>query len=202
MKLSLHQKHIIYGTLWGDGWLQETGERNARLRLEHSAKQAAYVQWLHRELANVFQRAPTTMIRQHPLSHRRYQYRRLQSHSSPFFGDLRRVFYDASDRKVVPTDAARYLPSRLTLAVWYMDDGYYDRRDRSAHIYLPAYSSDNIECLVRALRERFWLTPSWYCRPDRRGCQLNFTGRNREQFLTAVRPYLIPSMRYKAPVTP
>lgn len=200
MKLSKHQKHIIYGTLWGDGWLQATGERNSRLRLEHSVKQVAYVGWLFKELSNIFQSAPTAMTRQHPLSHRRYQYLRLQSHSSPVFGGLRRIFYNARGQKIVPEEAARYLPSSLTLAVWYMDDGYYDRRDRSAHIYVPAYTSSDLKRLVSALDERFLLVPKSYCRPDRRGCQLNFTGPARERLLALVRSHLIPSMRYKAPL--
>ena len=39
IKLSLTQKQILYGTILGDGYLQKTGEKNARLRLEHGEKQ-------------------------------------------------------------------------------------------------------------------------------------------------------------------
>ena len=202
MKISTRHKQIIYGTLWGDGWLQKTGERNARLRLEHSAKQSAYINWLYRELITIFQRPPVALTRKHPQSQRCYKYLRLQSHSSPLFGDLRRAFYDTQGKKIVPREAARYLPSALTLAIWYMDDGYYYHRDGSAHIYLPAYPQRDLERLIITLREKFALTPNWYCRPDRRGCQLNFTGTAKDKLFSFIRPYIIREMTYKTPYDP
>ena len=38
-------KSAIIGMILGDGYLQKTGEKNARLRLEHGYKQKEYLLW-------------------------------------------------------------------------------------------------------------------------------------------------------------
>jgi hypothetical protein len=83
-----------------------------------------------------------------------------------------------------------------------MDDGYYDKRDKSAHIYLQAFDHEDIERLVKVFQKQYDITPRWYCRPDRNACQLNFTGKQKDKLLQLVNPYLIESMRYKTPLDP
>lgn len=198
MKLSSRQKEIVYGLILGDAYLQKTGKQNARLRLEHSVKQRAYMDWLYHELKSLFTKDVTVLTRKHPTSKQTYGYVRLQSHSSPWFGKLQRVFYEA-DRKGIPKDIVTYLKSSRTLAVWYMDDGYYDRRDRSVHIYLPKYSEDELQRLMKTLKKHFAIEAKYYTRSDRQACQINITGSGVSQFIKIVKPHIIPSMEYKLP---
>ena len=202
MKLSKRQKAIIYGLALGDGYLQKTGRFNARVRLEHSEKQREYVWWLRERLATVFASKPTRLSRIHPKTGKTYYYLRLQSNSSPWLGKLRVQFYDLSGKKRVPQQISSFLSSPLSLAVWYMDDGYYYARDKSAHFYLPQYPEADARRLIGALQANFSLAPSLYCRPDRRSCQLTLTGDNLRRLTKIINPYLIPSMRYKLPLTP
>ncbi len=201
MKLTQTQKAIIYGLVLGDGYLQKTGQKNARLRLEYSAKNKAYVDWLFAQLANIFARRPQKISRRHPKSRKIYHYYRLQTHSSPIFGKLRRQFYPAG-AKIIPPNIGRILKRGLTLAVWYMDDGYYYARDKSAHIYLSLLSNQEKERLLKCLNCNFGLAAKIYCRPDRRGCQLNFTGRAKDKLFQIIAPYILANFNYKMPSNP
>lgn len=192
---------IIYGLVMGDGFLQKTGKKNARLRIEHSAKQKVYVYWIYRSLENLFVDQPKKISRRHPTSKQLYHYYRLQSQSAPIFGKLHSKFYQAG-KKIIPKDIAGLLTYRLTLAVWYMDDGYYDKRDKSAHIYLQKLTLDSQRRLLKCLQDNFGITAKIYCRPDREACQINFTGKAKDRLVELIRPYIIPEFNYKLPSNP
>lgn len=202
MELTQRQQGILNGMLLGDAYLQPTGSNNARLRLEHSLKQQAYVNWKYEELISLFPSEPALLERIHPESRRMYQYLRLQSYASPVFGMLRRKFYDAEGKKILPLELEEILASSLTIAVWYMDDGYYDKRDKSAHIYLQAFATQEITRLINAFGEIYGIECKAYCRPDRNACQLNFRNSNKDALVSLVKPHLIESMRYKIPLDP
>lgn len=202
MKLSKRQKEILLGMILGDAYLQKTGKKNARLRLEHSIKQRSYMYWKYQKLNNLFQSKPKLIKRIHPKTNREYTYLRLQSNSSPVLGKLRSIFYNELNKKIIPDAIESVLKYPNAIAVWYMDDGYYDKRDKSAHIYLQAFKPEDIERLVSAFANLHDIIPKWYCRPDRKACQLNFTGIEQKKFLTLVNPYLINEMRYKTPLDP
>jgi len=201
MKLSLRQKNILYGLILGDGYLQEIGQKNARLRLEHSEKQKEYIDWKFKELKNVFNSRPKRIKRIHPKSKQEYIYYRLQSNSSPILGRLRRWFYQGN-RKIIPQQISKLLKSPLTLAIWYMDDGYYCKRDKSIRIYLPKYEKDEINLLIQALKNNFGVDAKFYCRSDKESCQLNIVGENMKRFFSIISPYIIRSLRYKIPSDP
>lgn len=202
MKLSAREKAILYGFVLGDGFLQKTGRHNARLRIEHSEKQREYIEWKYRELQTVFAHKPKKIVRMHPKTQQQYTYLRLQSHSSPFLGELRKVLYDGTGKRRISEGIKKFVSSPISIAVWYMDDGYYYVRDKSAHIYLPKFSRDELNRLIHVLYALYAIQPKWYCRPDRMGCQLNFTGVNKEKLFTLIAPYIIPSLKYKLPLTP
>ncbi len=201
MKLTKTQKAIIYGLVLGDGYLQATGKKNARLRLECGAKNKFYLDWLYEQLSNLFAHKPKKITRRHPLNQRIYHYYRLQSHSSPFLGKLRRQFYPEG-KKIIPPNIKKLLKLNLTLAVWYMDDGYWYERDKSAHIYLPRLKENDQKRLLEALAQNFKLRAKIYCRPDRKGCQLNFVGEQKDRLFQLIRPYILPNFSYKMPSNP
>lgn len=198
MKITYKQKCIVYGLILGDGYIQLTGKKNARLRLEHSRKQEKYIFWKYQELKNLFKKSPQKLSRIHPKTKKVNHYLRLQSNSSPFFGKLHRQFYK-SGKKHIPENISNMLKTKLTLAVWYMDDGYYYKRDKSAHIYLPKVSSIEQQKLLEILKNQFEIKAKIYCRPDRKACQINITGKNKDRFYKQICPYIISSLNYKLP---
>lgn len=201
MMLSKRQKHIIYGIILGDGYLQPTGQKNARLRVEHSATQKHYIDWIYDHLNNVFTDKPKYIVRKHPKTKRYYKYYRLQSNSSPVLGKLRRAFYESKE-KIIPDNISKYLQTNLTLAIWYMDDGYYYSKDKSAHFYLPLVNEKSQQNLLKCLKDNYGLEGKIYCRPDRKACQLNLRGENKDNLFSLIKPYILQEFNYKLPFNP
>src|SRR3989338_6002614 len=114
--LGKKQKEVLIGLILGDGFLQATGKRNARLRLEHSSKQKSYLDWKVEVFKNFMQSEPKRMDRFHPTWRKTYSYYRCQSHATPVFGKFRRLFY-RDNRKVIPKNIQSLLKAPQTLAV-------------------------------------------------------------------------------------
>ena len=127
------EKALVIGSILGDGFLQKTGKNNARLRLEHSLKQEDYLLWKIRILDNYFQSKPQYLERNNLKFGKSYQYVRAQSYSGSEFGKLSKSFYKDGE-KVIPKNIQNLLKDPLSLAVWFMDDGYYYPQIGRAHV--------------------------------------------------------------------
>lgn len=194
------QREILIGILLGDGYLQKTGKRNARLKLEHPEQQREYLFWKYEQLRNLMQDKPQRIERYNPVWKRTYTYYRCQTHSMPLLGRYKRYFYDEQGRKRVPENIAQLLKSPLSLAVWFMDDGHYYPRDGVAYIYLPRYSEEDLKRLVTALEENFGLRPMvvW-----KKGYPcLYFPRQETEKLMALIKPWVLPCMKHKTPPDP
>lgn len=198
--MNLKQRAVVIGCILGDGYLQRTGKANARLRLEHSIKQEAYLNWKCHILKNFFQAKPTILARKNVQFGKTYRYIRAQSQSGSQFGDLQKLFY-IDHRKVIPKEMVRFFKSPLSLAVWFMDDGYYYPRDRVAFIYIPHYDQDSLTNLLTALVQNFSLFPIF--KQKKRGeYVLMFPVAQTDRLMDIIRLYVLESMRYKLPSDP
>lgn len=191
------QMSIIIGTILGDAYIQPTGKINARLRLEHGEKQKDYIFWKWQELKNLMQDKSKKIIRYNPIYKQTYSYYRCQSHSSPVFGKLQKVFY-SEQRKIIPAEIQKILKDKLSLAVWFMDDGYYYHRDKTAYIYLSKFSETELNRLLNALKINFNLQPKVEIK-KRGNKNLKFSVKETEKLIQLIKADIIPSMRYKLP---
>lgn len=189
------ERHIVIGCVLGDAFLQKTGKRNARLRLEHSARQKEYILWKWRELKRYMQDRPKPLARFNPIWKKRYHYFRCQSHASPQFGRLQAMFY-TDHRKQIPKEITKLLASPLTLSVWFMDDGYYYARDRVAYLYLANMPYREISRLEEALKKNFGLTAKLEQKKSG-ALDLKFSALETKKLIALIAPHVIKSMRYK-----
>jgi hypothetical protein len=198
--ITKRQREIIIGTILGDGYLRKTGKKNARLKLEHSEKQRDYIFWKYQELKNLMQDKPKKIVRYNPKWKKKYIYYRCQTHSMPFLGKLKRYFYDDNGKKVIPTNIKNLLKSELSLAVWYMDDGYCYKRDQVIYIYLHKYKEEELERLKLALKDNFNIeTKVIY----KKGYPCIYLDKGEtKKFFKIVGKYIIECMRYKTPLDP
>lgn len=194
------QRLALVGMLLGDGYLQPTGKRNARLRVEHSLKQKDYIFWKYEIFKNYMQSKPKLLKRFNPRWKKWYTYLRCQSHSSPIFGKYRRLFYDENNRKKIPQNIKNLLKHPLSLAVWIMDDGYLYRRDNHLFIYLPPYTQKEIELLKAALKDNFDVEAKYREKKSERF--FYFDKKNTKKILEIIKPHLIPSMKEKFLLAP
>lgn len=194
------QKAVVIGSILGDSFLQKTGKNNARLRLEHSLKQRDYLLWKCQILNNFFQKKPEVLERNNLKFGKSYQYIRNQSYSGLEFGRLHQLFY-VDGKKVIPNKISKLFKDPMSLAVWFMDDGYYYPRDKIAYIYLPKYDHDSVNNLLNALKINYGLSPQ--LKIKKRGeYVLIFTVKDTAKLIQIIRPYIIKSMSYKLPFDP
>ena len=201
MELTKQQTGVLIGTILGDGFLQKTGEKNARLRLEHSQKQKDYVLWKGNIFGRLFQGKPSLLERLHPKSGETYKYCRWQSSASPSFGKWRKYFYP-NGKKIIPSDIGDFLTEPITLAVWYMDDGYFNKIDRNCHIYLGRVSRAEAEILQESVAKNFGIEATIYDK-KKKGFALFFGVMETKILHALVSPFIIQSLQYKLfdPVT-
>mgnify|MGYP001560511944 FL=1 len=196
ISLTRNQKAILVGTLLGDGYLQKTGEKNARLRLEHGGKQKDYLLWKVRAFPRLFQGKAVHLSRVHPKTQETYEYWRAQSSSSPVLGKWRALFYP-SGKKRIPENLAEILTEPLALAVWYMDDGYYNPKDKNSFLYLGRVSREEAECAQDMLMKNFELSTRVYDKKDK-GFALYFSTVETKKLHVLIRQHVVlPTFAYK-----
>ena len=195
ISLSREQKSILFGIILGDGYLQKTGKKNARLRLEHGKNQKDYLLWKVKKLEPFFQGKPKYLERIHPISKQKYCYWRHQSQSTPYLGKLRRIFYPDGKKKI-PEVLERYL-TPLTLAVWYMDDGYYYLRDRCSYLYLGNVNEKEAKVVARVLFKKFNILTR--VKQKKKGYAIYFSPKETQKLKKIIKGYIIHQFNYKLP---
>lgn len=196
MRLTNTQRDIIVGSILGDGFLQKTGADNARLRFEHSSKQKPYLLWKIGKMPDLFQGRVTHLDRVHPGSGKTYSYIRSQSNAAPYLGKLRQTFY-AEGRKQIPTNIEELLSS-LVLAVWYMDDGYYYKRDNCAYLYVCQVKKVEAIRIQEALSRKLGLSTRLLDK-SQKGWALYFSPTETTKLSQLISKYVILEMSYKLP---
>lgn len=181
----------------GDGYLQKTGQKNARLRLEHRADHREYMVWKASLLPQLFQGRPSFLKRNHPLTKRTYSYVRFQSHSSPVLGKLRSKFYPDGAKKI-PKDLKKFLKDDIALAIWYMDDGYYYARDKCAYIYLGTVTLEEAKIASESIYEIYRIHNRVLDKKNK-GFALYFSPSDVPHLMTRIQRYIVPIMQYKKP---
>ena len=195
MQLTKTQTAVLVGTVLGDAFLQKTGEKNARLRLEHGETQKEYLHWKVSVFGRLFQGKPTHITRTHPRTQCVYGYWRSQSDATPALGKWRRLFYP-NGKKVIPPTLADVLTQALALAVWYMDDGYYDAKERNSYLYLGRVSKQEAQTAQRAIQKNFGIRARIYDKKTK-GFALFFSVSETKKLHKLIRTHVRPEFDYK-----
>jgi hypothetical protein len=179
------QNELITGKLLGDGSLENRGTANSRLQIRHSIHQKHYVDWCWQQL-----REFTCSL---PKRHENSYYFRTKS--LPVFTKLRKVWYPEG-RKILPS-SLKINP--FILAVWYMDDGYYDRRRDSVWLCTHCFKEREIKFLQRQLLD---LGIESGIVKDRSHQKIRVFSKDKDRFISLVRRYITPSLLYKIGIAP
>lgn len=190
------QLAIIYGSIMGDSYLQTNGS-NARLRFEHSLEQEDYLLWKFNSLKDIFSKSSVVrMNRIHPITKREYRYIRCQSKTLPELKKIRDIFYPKG-KKIVPADLKKYLVDSISLAVWFMDDGYYYLRDKCGYLYLGNVTEVEAEICRTTLEENFGLKTKVL--KKKKGYALYFSRLEMLKLKDIIGDHIIPLFSYKIP---
>lgn len=196
LTLTKRQKQILIGTLLGDGhWESSYREEVARLKIEHSYKQKEYVDWLYKEFQEWSRSGPKIRVRERwGKTHKHYYFTTL---SHPELAKFRKLFY-TNKTKVIPKELLKYHLNKLSLAVWFMDDGSIKSKEcRGRFLNTQSYSEKEVKSLQKILKEKFSLDSS--LKKDGNGMQIYIPSNSAKILRQLIDKYVIQSMRYKLP---
>lgn len=179
------QTSVIIGTLLGDGYMR--CKDNAHLEINHSFQQRKYVDWQYRILENLVLTPPKKQLGKGA----RVAYR-FATRSLPVLTEFYRKFY-INGRKVVPKDLTI---TRLSLAVWFMDDG---SRSRSATYFNTQQFKDEDQVrLIHLLRDQFGLKSN--LNKDKEYWRIRLSTKSSKRLVELVKPLVLPIFYYKFPL--
>ncbi len=184
-------REILHGAVLGDGYLEPHG-RGVRLQVLHSAKQKAYVEWKHKELASL-DPGPLYFY-----AKTQYPFWRFLTKPHPYLAELRESFY-VEGKKVVPDKILELLDTPQSLAVWFMDDGTLDKRQGSILFETQCFSVEDIEKLKMCLQVNFGIQSSPCKSGKGRGLRLYVPVAEARKLRAIIEPHVIDQMRYKLP---
>ena len=193
MALTQRQINIIIGLILGDGGLEKNGN-NVRVRVEHGFSQKKYLMWLYGELKNITSRQPRVVSSRSSKNGKTYFRWHFSTLSLECLNFYYYKFYK-SMKKVVPNDINKILISPLSLAVWYMDDGYKRNDCNALRLSTDSFNYNEQIKLTRCLKSK--LNINCKLHKKARTWNIYIPVESSYRFCTLVKPYIIPSMRYK-----
>lgn len=197
VKLTQRQQDILLGKILGDGFLEQNG-KHVRLKVDHGAQQKDYVLWLYEELKSLALKPYQISVQDKRNSHV-YRHWRFATYSLPVLDNWKNTFY-VNGKKVIPTSIINLL-TPLSLAVWYMDDGF--RRSDCKGLYLctSAYTIREQYFLQSSLSKRFNIQTTLHF--ARSNVRIYIPSSQADKFCSIVRPFILPTFNYKLfdPVT-
>jgi len=181
--LTTKQKEIIIGTVLGDTHLRKSW-KNTQLVFAHSIKQQEYFMWKYEELK--------PLTHQYKISDKscsRYKNPVIEIRTTTkCFKELNyyhQIFYK-NKKKVIPLELIREL-TPLSLAVWFMDDGY-----TGGNLSTNSFTKDELKEVVKIFKEKFNLDYRIF-----KNNALYLRANSLKLFKHLVEPYIIPSLKYK-----
>ena len=192
LTLRNQQHDFLVGTLLGDGHLECQTKNTARLKVEHTIVQSEYVMWKYDLMCEWVRNSPHIKIKKSGLGVSLNLAFTTLSH--PELGDLWSTFYRDKDKQV-PIDISL---SPFALAVWFMDDGSRkSKRGRGLYLNTQSFNDKSIHTLQLMIDRDFGIKTTVRMQQD--GSQIYIPAKSTLQFVEIVKPFVIPSMRYKLP---
>jgi hypothetical protein len=188
------QRQLLEGMLLGDAHLErQRGAQNARLKIEHSVQQAAYVDWKYSEWRDWVRTPPKERDRPNRVGTVSVN-RGFTTLSHEDF-NLFRTRFCPNDKKVVPQDLVL---TPLSVAVWFMDDGSRKSSQcRGLYFNTQSFSESDIKCLRSVILRDIGVETT--VRNQRDGLQIYIPSRSVTDMVRYMSNEMIPSMRYKLP---
>lgn len=197
LRLSLVQKSILIGSLLGDGTLR-VGVRaqEANYKVDHGLKQKEYTFWTYNSFKEWVLTPPKISYRFHPVwgKHKKSWWFRTIRHKEITL--FHKLFY-RNGRKIVPPNIGKRLDP-LSLAVWIMDDGSFNKKRGIYTISTYSFTKTEINLLQQALELRFNLRSKCYSDRDK-GFRIFFSKTQGNTIGDLIRPYVVSCLKYKLP---
>lgn len=185
------QEQIIFGSILGDGTLTnphrcKTNIQSA-LRVLHSSKQRAYLQWKHQALLPFVHPIHSMSVSDGVRTY-------FGTPAHPYFTELRERWYPKG-KKVFLSDVPLDL---VGLAVWYMDDGTLGISKGSPYGFFctDGFGKDQQPKIQKFLSDQFDLQCS-VVKATETNDRIRISAQGIKHLRDLIHPYVIPEMSYK-----
>jgi len=197
--LSLTEKEFLIGTLLGDGhlrWRNKTSKKSyPQLMLEQSIKHHEYIIWLKDQM-NDWLFNPKKELKQitkpNKKTNKTYYSYAFTTICHPVFIEFYNGFY--KDKKSINIEFISKYFSKLSLAVWLMDDGTISK-NRNIMLCSHNFTKMDNELLSKFLNDKFNLSSNIWKSKDK--YYLGFSKENSIKLTNLIKNLVIPSMQYK-----
>ncbi len=183
LEVSDKQIEILVGCLPGDAYLTKLG----KIQIEQSSKQEGYINWKYQELSSISYSSPKAVTRFEKRDNR--VTKSLRFWTRQYFRIWRNSFYE-DNRKIFPKNLVNWI-TPLAIAVWYMDDGCYQKFDCT--LSTESFDEESREKLINRLKI-FGIEAI----PRGKG-KLRIKNSSLDKFFEVIKPYIHKSMVYKIP---
>lgn len=190
-------RSAIIGMIAGDAGIRKQKDcSSVSLRICHAERQREYLEYKRDILQNLF-KAWEIPIK--TVNNSGYPGVFLRTRTHPRLRVIHKWFYKGGKKRFSRRILDYLTP--LGIALWYMDDGSvsYKKRDGKIHgreIHLNTYCSFEEAEIIQAYFKEAW-DVSWTLVFNKGFYRLRMGAGEAEKFFALVKPYIIPSMRYK-----
>jgi hypothetical protein len=191
-KLNDLQKDFLIGSLLGDGCIQKHGKRTPVYITSHSWKQKEYIEWV-----DIFGNLASNISRQKAHNkkyNKEYIFYNFRTLAIPELNYYKDIFYK-NGHKIIPDDVENLLVKNISIAVWIMEDGTFNKRNKSIYLCTDCFKYDENMKLCEVLHNNFGL----HAKTVKYGksFRIRFGANEYNKIYSIVSPYIIDSMRYK-----
>ncbi len=191
ISLSEFQNAVLIGSVLGDACLHGNWSKtNYRLQIRHSKDQEEYMTWKY----DIFKDIVLTP----PQYYRTTNSIWFRTVSHPDITKLYKLFYPNGKKLIPRKEIENWLANPLTLAVWFMDDGNarkYAGRITAFHLNTQSFSHEENEFLIQSMRKIWQIECVQHSNHEY--TRLYIGAKSSSKFNEIIRPYVLPSMKYK-----
>lgn len=195
---------IVLGSVLGDGHVSKAKPNGeSQMYVAHGPKQKDYLIWKYEKLYRFIG------CKIYPLKHKLKYKEEIKEHitwnfltrKSSLFSGIRNLFYEKEKdennkyQKIIPINLLYDKLDLLGLAVWYMDDGCYQRSGFS--LCTESFTFKDNEKLLNLMKDKFNLEGKIKNAVSENNFILTFNKRNKNILRDIISSYVVPCMKYK-----
>ena len=153
--LTKEQEEILIGALLGDASIEYNGP-SCRVRFDYGIKQCDYAYWLANKLHPYSQKITKYDVFD-SRTEKVNQKIRFYTSTKSIFNQYRSMFYSnfGSSKNSVPLDIKDRLSSKLTLAIWFLDDGAKRTDSKAYRLHTECFPLKTVQLLQEAVFENY-----------------------------------------------
>ena len=190
------QREFIFGTLLGDGSLSLRGKHtNARFKVSHTGKDIGYLRFKWDVLSDFVTGNIYWDTHHNQQVNKVYHSYSFITCTHPELTPIFQLFYK-NGRKIVDLTILNQI-NPFGLAVWIMDDGYYNYPGKHIELYTMGFTFVEHTLMIEWFGERFSVHPKVVLHKQCNKYYLRFNQADTQRLIEIIQQHIVPCMSRK-----